>query len=100
MRACARPVLAQVGSIEVSTAERKRLALASHAFNRKTPIFCELFPDLVVEPAAGSEAEAAAEAEAEAAAAAAQQHAGGSPLQWLVGIAVVAVAAYAYSFRE
>ena len=36
-----------VGSVEASTAERRRLALASHAFNRKTPIFCELFPQLL-----------------------------------------------------
>lgn len=40
-----------VGSVEASTAERKRLAIASHAFNRKTPIFCELFPELVQETA-------------------------------------------------
>lgn len=40
-----------VGSVEASTAERRRLALASHAFNRKTPIFCELFPQLVDESA-------------------------------------------------
>jgi len=89
-----------VGSVEASTAERKRLAFASHAFNRKTPIFCELFPHLLTEPETGSEAEAAAEAEAEAAAAAAQQRAGGSPLQWLAAIAVFAVAAYAYNLRE
>ena len=37
-----------VGSVEASFAERRRLALASHAFNRKVPIFCELFPQLVV----------------------------------------------------
>ena len=36
-----------VGSVEASFAERRRLALASHAFNRKVPIFCELFPQLV-----------------------------------------------------
>ena len=37
-----------VGSVETSVAERRRLALASHAFNRKTPLFCELFPEMVV----------------------------------------------------
>jgi ubiquitin-conjugating enzyme E2 J2 len=42
-----------VGSIETSLAERRRLALASHAFNRKTPLFVELFPELVVQPAEG-----------------------------------------------
>ena len=35
---------------EASTAEQ-RLAIASYAFNRKTPIFCELFPELVQETA-------------------------------------------------
>ncbi|KAL1503561.1 hypothetical protein AB1Y20_012039 [Prymnesium parvum] len=38
-----------VGSIETSLAERKRLARASHAWNRKGAIFCELFPHLVAE---------------------------------------------------
>ena len=33
-----------VGSVEASLAERRRLAVNSHAFNRKTAIFCELFP--------------------------------------------------------
>jgi hypothetical protein len=37
-----------VGSVEASDAERRRLAHASHAFNRKTPIFCELFPQVCV----------------------------------------------------
>jgi len=46
-----------VGSVETSTAERRRLASASHAFNRKSALFKELFPDLVVE---ASEDEAAA----------------------------------------
>ena len=36
-----------VGSVETSLAERRRLAIASHAFNRKTPIFAELFPQLL-----------------------------------------------------
>ena len=36
-----------VGSVEASVAERRRLAVASHAFNRKVPVFCELFPQLV-----------------------------------------------------
>ena len=30
-----------VGSMEASADERKRLAKRSHAFNRKTPLFCE-----------------------------------------------------------
>ena len=37
-----------VGSVETSLAERRRLARASHAWNRKSALFCELFPDLVV----------------------------------------------------
>jgi len=37
-----------VGSVDASEEERKRLALASHAWNRKSSLFCELFPDLVV----------------------------------------------------
>lgn len=45
-----------VGSIEASEAERKRLALASHAFNRKSPIFCELFPELIIHPSEHDEA--------------------------------------------
>ena len=45
-----------VGSIETSEAERKRLALASHAFNRKSPIFCELFPELIMHPSEHDEA--------------------------------------------
>ena len=40
-----------VGSVEASTAERRKLAIASHGYNRKTPIFCELFPQLVEETA-------------------------------------------------
>ena len=51
-----------VGSVETSTAERKRLALASHAFNRKTPIFCELFPECVVHADPEQPAEEGAEA--------------------------------------
>ena len=48
-----------VGSIETSLAERRRLAVASHAFNRKTPIFAELFPQLVsTADHSGSDAEA------------------------------------------
>ena len=38
-----------VGSMEASADERKRLAKRSHAFNRKTPLFCELFAVLVAE---------------------------------------------------
>ena len=49
-----------VGSVDASEAERKRLALASHAWNRKSPLFCELFPNLVVAHEEGdSEGEAA-----------------------------------------
>jgi hypothetical protein len=33
--------------VETTVAERKRLAKASHAFNRKVAIFNELFPQLV-----------------------------------------------------
>ena len=54
-----------VGSVETSVAERRRLALASHAFNRKTPLFCELFPDMVVHAEAPSAADAADAAEGE-----------------------------------
>ena len=45
-----------VGSMEASADERKRLAKRSHAFNRKTPLFCELFADLVAEQAAAAAA--------------------------------------------
>lgn len=51
-----------VGSVEKSTAERKALARASFAFNRKTPLFCELFPDLVQPASEGDEAAAEPEA--------------------------------------
>ena len=43
------------GSVVMSKSGRRRLALASHAFNRGCSVFCELFPDLVE---AGSAAEA------------------------------------------
>jgi len=46
-----------VGSVEKSLAERQKLARASHAFNRKTPIFRELFPDLVDAAADDGDAE-------------------------------------------
>ena len=81
-----------MGSVETSIAERRRLAIASHAFNRKTPIFCELFPQLLEESpeaAPGSEAEAA---EAEAAAAAAPAERGGFSLLY-VGMAALLAAA-------
>ena len=68
-----------VGSVETSVAERRRLAAASHAFNRKTPLFCELFPEQVVqadaEPSAG-EAGADGGADGGGAGGAAQQHDG------------------------
>ena len=34
-----------IGSLAASTAARTELAAASHAFNRKNQIFCELFTD-------------------------------------------------------
>ena len=60
-----------VGSVEASLAERRRLAVASHAFNRKVPLFCELFPELVTQMDA-AEPEAA-EPDADGAAANAAQ---------------------------
>ena len=36
-----------VGSIETTPAEKRRLARVSPQWNRKTAIFCELFPDIV-----------------------------------------------------
>ena len=42
-----------VGSVEASAAERRRLARASFAFNRKVAIFRELFPQLVCHEADG-----------------------------------------------
>jgi len=58
-----------VGSIERSSAERRKLAKRSRAFNRKTSIFVELFPELAQpdddEEEAETEAEMNANAEAE-----------------------------------
>ena len=54
-----------VGSVETSAAERRRLALASHAFNRKTALFCELFPELVEAQSSGPEGTGEREAEVE-----------------------------------
>lgn len=54
-----------VGSVERSLPERRRLAALSHAFNRKTHMFRELFADLVTEgddDACAAEEAAAAEA--------------------------------------
>mmetsp|Transcript_15084 Transcript_15084/g.45772 ORF Transcript_15084/g.45772 Transcript_15084/m.45772 type:complete len:213 (+) Transcript_15084:78-716(+) len=48
-----------VGSVEKSTAERQQLARASHAFNRKTALFRELFPDLVAPEEEGGDASGA-----------------------------------------
>ena len=62
--------------METSIAERKRLARASHAFNRKGALFVELFPNLVQEP---TEEDAEAEA-AEQAAQAARAEAGDARL--------------------
>mmetsp|Transcript_16564 Transcript_16564/g.42533 ORF Transcript_16564/g.42533 Transcript_16564/m.42533 type:complete len:119 (+) Transcript_16564:458-814(+) len=82
-----------VGSVEASEAERKRLALVSHAWNRKTPLFCELFPGLVV-PA--SESESTLEAEAAATDEATQAaRLGGMPML-LLGGAALAAAGLAY----
>jgi len=47
-----------VGSVEKSFTDRQALARASFAFNRKTAIFRELFPDLV-SGAVGGEDESA-----------------------------------------
>jgi len=76
-----------VGSIETSVAERHRLALTSHAFNRKTKLFLELFPEMVVEPTEDEAAETAAAGEQ--AAADAERGGGWSP--WLFLVAAVAV---------
>ncbi len=35
------------GSVEASIRKRQQLARASHAFNRRSEVFCELFPELV-----------------------------------------------------
>jgi len=88
---------ATVGSVEPapSTAERRRLARCSHAFNRKTPLFCELFPSLVMPedalpedttgPAAGAEEASGGRVGGEAAGAGGGLH---SPL--VVGLAMAA----------
>ena len=76
-----------VGSIETSTAERRRLALASHAFNRKTPLFLELFPELVVQPAEGEADDD--DARADDGSGAANTWMGISPLTVLAAAAVV-----------
>ena len=46
-----------VGSVETSLAEKRRLARLSPQWNRKTAIFCELFPDLVQPESADAPAE-------------------------------------------
>jgi hypothetical protein len=46
-----------VGSVETSPAEKRRLARISPQWNRKTAIFCELFPDLVQPESADAPAE-------------------------------------------
>eukprot|EP00908_Phaeocystis_cordata_P018347 Transcript_29769.p3 GENE.Transcript_29769~~Transcript_29769.p3 ORF type:complete len:120 (+),score=35.35 Transcript_29769:468-827(+) len=83
-----------VGSIETAPAEKRRLARISPQWNRKTPIFCELFPDLVQPEEADAEADDGAPASGDAAPA--ERGANLSP--WLIGLAVLAclVAAGAY----
>ena len=89
-----------VPQVETSVAERRRLAVASHGFNRKTPIFCELFPDEVRQVEA--DAPSADAADADAAGAQQQQAAERPAFPVYVGlVAVVAVAVgIAYVVRE
>ncbi len=89
-----------VGSIDARPAERRRLALRSHAFNRKTPLFCELFPQLVGSP---EDDETAADdgAGADGADGGVARIIGGlgAPLL-LVGVGVVACAALTVVFAQ
>lgn len=105
----------QVGSVEASEAERRRLAVASHAWNRKvsaqarrsiylrqlqltlssahlkyfcqTSLFCELFPELVVDsPAADISSDGVAQNQENSP----DAPAGASPLLMLGGVALAA----------
>jgi len=87
-----------VGSVETSVAERRRLAKLSHKWNRKCPLFCELFPHLVQEPEA-DEAEAEA-AEGAAQPARAEAGEGRWPGALYVSCAVVVCAVVGYAFFQ
>jgi len=82
-----------VGSIERSLAERRALARASKGFNRKTPIFRELFPELVLPE--DEEEEVSAEDTAVLEAAAAAPALQSMPMIALLVVAVVAACAAA-----
>jgi len=85
-----------VGSVEMSLADRRRLAKASHAFNRKGEIFRELFPQLVQEPSAE---DVEAEAEEASARESREGQAGGARLtMFYSSCAVIACAIGAYAF--
>ena len=90
-----------VGSVETSLTERRRLALSSHAFNRKTPLFVELFPDLVVAADADPQP---TDADADADAGGADQPQPGEwgilPAYLMVGLTVALAAGVAFFARE
>lgn len=88
-----------VGSVETSVAERRRLALASHAFNRKTAIFNELFSELVL-PADADPLPADGDADGGADAGPPPAERGALPGYLLIGLTVTLAVALGYVARE
>ena len=78
-----------VGSVETSLAEKRRLARLSPQWNRKTAIFCELFPDLVQPESADAPAE---EGDPASGGAGGGHDRGGNLSPWVLGFVAIACA--------